>query len=71
MLLLVCVIGCLIQMGCDSDITGTPFENQAPDTELSVRDTSLVDNLNEDNRLISTVFASWSGDDPDGFIQSL
>lgn len=56
--------------GCDSGISGTPFENQAPETQLSVRDTSLVDNLSDEDRLTSTVFASWSGDDPDGFVQS-
>ncbi|MEM8486236.1 MAG: hypothetical protein AAF564_11855 [Bacteroidota bacterium] len=70
LLLFVCLLCCLVQLGCDSDISGTPLENQPPDTELSVRDTSLVDNLNEENRLISTVFASWSGDDADGFVQS-
>ena len=66
-------IACLLILsvnGCDTDITGNRFENQAPNTELSVRDTSLVDNLSDDARLSSTVFASWSGDDRDGFIAS-
>ncbi|MFK7845183.1 MAG: hypothetical protein AB8G77_07775 [Rhodothermales bacterium] len=35
-----------------------------------MRDTSLIDNISEANRLTSTVFASWSGDDPDGFVQA-
>lgn len=60
----------LILTGCDSDISGTPFENQPPNTELSVRDTSLVDNINEEDRLASTVAASWSGSDPDGFVSA-
>ena len=54
-------------LGCDSDISGDRFENQAPNTELSVRDQSLVDNL-EGRRLTSTVEVSWSGTDPDGFV---
>ena len=54
--------------GCDTDISGDPFENQPPDTQLSVRDTSLVDNLTNAERLSSTVFVSWTGNDPDGFV---
>lgn len=54
--------------GCDSSISGSDNENSAPDTELSIRDESLVDNLGEDARLISTVRVSWSGTDSDGFI---
>lgn len=30
----------------------------------------MVDNLSDDDRLSSTVFASWTGDDPDGFVAS-
>ncbi len=56
--------------GCDTGFTGTPFENQPPDTELSVRDSSLVDNLAGAERLRSTVFVSWTGSDPDGFVAS-
>ena len=56
--------------GCDTDISGDPFENEAPETQLSVRDTSLADNLAEEDRLTSTVFASWVGDDPDGFVEA-
>ena len=56
--------------GCDTDITGDPFVNEAPETQLSVRDSSLADNLTDEDRLISTVFASWVGDDPDGFIDA-
>ncbi len=53
---------------CDSGISGSSFDNQPPSTELAVRDTSLVDNLAESERLTSTVFASWSGTDPDGYV---
>lgn len=59
----------LVLASCDSDITGNTFENQPPDTQLSVRDESLLDNLGEDERLVSTVRITWSGDDPDGFVQ--
>lgn len=59
----------LFIVGCDSAISGSSFENQPPDTQLSVQDESLLDNLGEDNRLTSTVHVSWSGDDPDGFVQ--
>ena len=56
--------------GCDADISGTAQENRAPETALSVRDTSLVDNLAGADRLSSTVFVSWSGTDADGFVVS-
>jgi len=59
----------LLLASCDSGITGNTFENQPPDTQLSVRDESLLDNLGEDERLVSTVRITWSGDDPDGFVQ--
>ncbi len=59
----------LIVFGCDSSISGTAFDNQPPDTQLSVQDESLLDNLDDENRLTSTVQVSWSGDDPDGFVQ--
>lgn len=58
----------LLLTGCDADIAGTSNENQAPNTSLSVRDTSLVDNLGNAGRLPSTVNVSWSGIDPDGFV---
>lgn len=57
-----------ITAGCDSDISGEALGNLPPDTQLSVRDTSLVDNLSESERLSSTVFVSWTGSDPDGFV---
>ena len=60
----------LIVAGCDTDISGDSFENEAPETQLSVRDSSLADNLADEDRLTSTVFASWVGDDPDGFVES-
>lgn len=60
----------LLWFGCDADFTGDAFENQAPNTSLSVRDSSLVDNLAGADRLTSTVFVSWSGTDPDGFISA-
>ena len=62
------VIALAIFIGCDANITGSPFENEPPNTVLSVRDTSLVDNLSDDERLASTVFVSWSGDDPNGYV---
>lgn len=60
----------LLAAGCDTDISGTALENQAPDTYLSVRDTSLVDNLAGSDRLTSTILVSWSGTDTDGFVAS-
>lgn len=59
----------LVVFGCDSSISGSAFENQPPDTQLSVQDESLLDNLDNDSRLTSTVQVSWSGDDADGFVQ--
>lgn len=53
---------------CDAGFTGTPLPNQPPETYLSVRDSSLVDNLSDAERLVSTVYVSWSGDDPDGYV---
>ncbi len=53
---------------CDSDFEGDVLRNEAPNTSLSVRDESLVDNLADDNRLLSTLRLAWSGDDPDGFV---
>jgi hypothetical protein len=58
----------LVLAACDTGLTGTADENQPPDTELSVQDTSLVDNIDEGDRLQSTVSASWSGTDPDGYV---
>ena len=55
----------VLAAGCDTGISGDAFDNQLPDTELSVRDSSLVDNLTNAERLSSTIFASWTGTDPD------
>lgn len=52
---------------CDAGFDGVPGANQPPETALSVRDESLLDNLGE-NRLRSTIRLSWTGDDPDGFV---
>ena len=60
----------LVWAGCDTAFTGDLLDNQAPTTQLSVRDTSLVDNLPETERLTSTVYVSWTGDDPDGYVAS-
>ncbi|HMB91745.1 MAG TPA: hypothetical protein VKP65_12915 [Rhodothermales bacterium] len=60
----------MILNGCDTGFSGTALDNQPPDTQLSVRDSSLVDNLNEEARLSSTVLVSWSGADEDGFIDA-
>lgn len=54
--------------GCDSGVSGEPGGNQPPSTELFVRDTSLVGNIGEEDRLTSTVYVAWSGTDPDGFV---
>jgi len=61
------LIGVLLG-GCDAGFTGEPLPNQPPETYLSVRDSSLVDNLSDEERLVSTVYVSWSGDDPDGYV---
>ncbi len=53
---------------CDAGITGSPEGNVPPTTALSVRDSSLVDNIGESGRLASSVFVSWTGTDPDGFV---
>ncbi len=37
---------------------------------MSIRDSSLVDNFPGDHRLSSTVYVSWSGTDPDGYVTS-
>ncbi|MEM9663798.1 MAG: hypothetical protein AAF970_02625 [Bacteroidota bacterium] len=70
LLLALTVCTALAVTGCDTDFAGDLAENQPPTTQLSVRDTSLVDNLPETERLTSTVAVSWTGDDPDGFIQA-
>ncbi len=62
------MLSALLLAACDAALTGVAHENQPPSTELSVRDTSLVDNLGEEGRLTSTVFVSWSGTDPDGYV---
>ncbi len=52
---------------CDSGFGGTPTDNRAPETELSVRSIDLRDDLG-DRRLVSTVELAWSGVDPDGVV---
>ncbi|MEM6286238.1 MAG: hypothetical protein AAF845_03685 [Bacteroidota bacterium] len=52
---------------CDAGFDGTLSENQAPDTELSVRSADLREDLG-DRRLVSTVEVAWSGTDPDGVV---
>ncbi len=68
--LLACMglLSVLLWAGCDTGITGSPLDNQPPRTQLSVRDASLVDNIPESERLSSSVFVSWSGSDPDGYV---
>jgi hypothetical protein len=58
----------LLVTACDPGFSGVPLENQPPRTFLSVRDSSLVDNVSDENRFTSTVFVSWYGDDPDGYV---
>jgi len=65
---LLCALVTVLWTGCDSGFSGDPNENGAPDTYLSVRDESLLDNLEADNRLLSTIRLSWTGDDADGFV---
>lgn len=55
-------------VGCDGGVSGDPSENRPPETELSVRDSSLVGNVEDDDRFTSTVFVAWSGTDTDGFV---
>lgn len=69
-LLLFSAVVLLATSACDTDIAGTELDNQPPETDLSVRDTDLTDNLGEDVRFSSTVQVSWSGTDPDGFISA-
>ena len=67
--------------GCDSEISGDADAGRDPDTALAVRDSTLVDNIcgestaedpcdEEDNLLTSTVFVSWTGTDPDGYVEA-
>jgi hypothetical protein len=60
--------GLLGLVGCDSGIEGEADANRAPDTALAVRDSSLVGDIDDDDRLTSTVLVSWSGTDADGFV---
>ncbi|MEZ4700785.1 MAG: hypothetical protein R2834_10685 [Rhodothermales bacterium] len=60
----------VLAVGCDTGFAGDAFDNEPPETAMSVRDTSLVDNILDSERLSSTVLVSWSGDDPDGFVAS-
>lgn len=52
---------------CDAGFEGTPSDNAAPETELSVRSTDLREDLG-DRRLVSTVEVAWSGTDADGVV---
>ncbi len=54
--------------GCDSGVDGEAGANRPPDTALAVRDSSLVGDIDDDDRFTSTLFVSWSGTDPDGFV---
>lgn len=58
----------VVLASCDAGFDGVPDGNRPPETSLSVRDESLLDNLGEENRLRSTIRLSWTGDDPDGFV---
>ncbi len=69
-LLLTLAFAAWLVAGCDTAISGDPFDNQPPDTQLSVSDTSLVDNIDDLDRLSSTVAVSWSGTDPDGYVSA-
>jgi len=52
---------------CDSGFEGSPSDNTAPETELSVRSADLREDL-EGRRLVSTVEVAWSGTDADGVV---
>lgn len=52
---------------CDSGFGGSPFDNRAPETELSVRSVDLREDLG-DRRLVSTIELAWSGVDADGVV---
>ncbi len=58
----------LVFASCDAGFEGNRNANEPPETRLSVRDESLVDNLGEAGRLRSTLRLSWVGDDADGFV---
>ena len=58
----------LLSASCDAGFDGNRADNRPPETRLSVRDESLVDNLGEAGRLRSTLQLSWAGDDADGFV---
>lgn len=64
---------------CDTGFGGEQLANQPPSTFLAVRDTSLVERIctptpsgpvcsSDDELFTSTVFVSWGGTDPDGFV---
>lgn len=61
--LLVIMMGGLLG-SCNTSPTGTIKENLPPRTSLTV---DAID-IDEDNRLSSSVAISWWGDDPDGYI---
>ncbi|OZC04324.1 hypothetical protein [Rubricoccus marinus] len=52
---------------CDAGFEGNRSDNQAPETELSVRSTDLREDL-AGRRLVSTVNVAWSGTDADGVV---
>lgn len=54
--------GLIFLQGCDE---GTPIENQAPQTRMSIDEI----NLSGDNRLNSQVTLSWYGTDKDGYVK--
>ncbi|MEL6615646.1 MAG: hypothetical protein AAFQ43_07910, partial [Bacteroidota bacterium] len=54
---------------CDAGFEGTPTDNAAPETELSVRSADLREDL-DGRRLVSTVEVAWSGTDADGVVLS-
>jgi hypothetical protein len=66
----VALSGLLLLSACDTTISGTLLDNRPPTTQLSVRDTSLVGKIEDADRLASTVYVSWSGTDPDGYVVS-
>lgn len=50
--------------GCDTGLSGTASENQAPSTNLTVERI----NRGDDFRLSSQINISWWGSDPDGYV---
>ena len=63
-LVLAVVCASIFISGCDTGLSGTSSENQAPSTNLTVERI----NRGDDFRLSSQINISWWGNDPDGYV---